>query len=157
MLACGVGKLLKRLDASLIHSNQMRKGCVQNGAALLAAAAITARHQQTAIGEIEKPFRLGVRLEMPGDRAPAVAPHGGGPVMIAADAERHALGGTAGEFRMQQCVELSAVAGGKRGIERAGEIGGADVFHPVASPCKSAVLAAERENPLEAAKRRCYY
>jgi hypothetical protein len=81
---------------------------------------ITAGHQKAAIGEIEKPFRLGARLEMPGDRAPAVAPHCGGPVMIAADAERHALGGAAGEFRMQQYVELLAVTGGKRGVEGAG-------------------------------------
>ena len=127
MPACGVGKLLERLDASLVDRDQMRKGCVERGAALLAAAAITAGHQQAAIGEIEKPFRLGARLEMPGDRAPAVAPHRGGSVMIAADAERHALGGAAGEFRMQQRVELRAVAGGKCGVERAGEIGRAGV------------------------------
>ena len=48
--------------------------------------------------------------------------------MIAADAERHALGGAAGEFRVQQCVELRAVAGGKRGVEGAGEPGRADFF-----------------------------
>ena len=82
------------------------KAASSSSAALLAAAAITAGHQQAAIGEIEKPFRLGARLEMPGDRAPAVAPHRRGAVMIAADAERHALGGAAGEFRMQQRVEL---------------------------------------------------
>ena len=123
MPACGVGELLERLDAPLVDRDQMREGCVERGAALLAAAAITAGHQQAAIGEIEKPFRFGARLEMPGDRAPAVAPHRRGSVMIAADAERHALGGAAGEFRMQQCVELLAVAGGKRGVERAGEIG----------------------------------
>src|SRR5882757_6777538 len=100
----------------------MRERCIKCGATLLAAAAITAGHQQTAIGEIEKPFRLGPRLEMPGDRAPAIAPHRRGSIMIAADAERHALGGAAGEFRMQQCVELFAVASGKCGVERAGEI-----------------------------------
>jgi hypothetical protein len=77
--------------------------------------------------------------------------------MIAADAERHALGGAAGEFRMQQRIELVAVAGGKCGVERAGEVGGADVFHLDDPACKSVVLAAERQNSLEAAKRRCYY
>ena len=123
MPARGVGELLERLDASLVDRDQMRKGGIERGAALLAAAAITAGHQQPAIGEIEKPFRLGAGLEMPGDRAPAVAPHRGGAVMIAADAERHALGGAAGEFRMQQGVELLAVAGGKCCVERAGEIG----------------------------------
>jgi hypothetical protein len=135
----------------------MREGCIQNGAPLLAAAAIAAGYQKTAIGEIEKPFRLGARLEMPGDRASTIPSHCGGPVMIAADAERHALGGTAGELRMQQCVELLAVTGGKRGVKRAGEIVRADFFHPDDPPCKFAVLAAERENPLEAARRRCYY
>jgi hypothetical protein len=94
---------------------------------------------------------------MPGDLAPAIAPHRGGAVVIATDAERHAIGGAACEVRMQQCVELIAIASGKRGVESAGEIGRADVFHPHASPCKSAVLAAERENSLEADKRRCYY
>jgi hypothetical protein len=58
---------------------------------------------------------------------------------------------------MQQRVELLTVAGGKRGVERAGKIGGADFFHPDDPPCKSAVLAAERENSLEAAKGQCYY
>ena len=71
--------------------------------------------------------------------------------MIAADAERHALGGAAGEFRMQQCVELLAVAGGKRGVERAGEIGGGGFSIPMILPSEFAVLAAERENSLEAA------
>ena len=126
MPAGGVGKLLERLDASLVDRDQMRKGRIERGAALLAAAAITAGYQQAAIGEIEKPLRLGARLEMPGNRAPAVAPHRRGSVMIAADAERHALGGAAGEFRMQQRVELLAVAGGKRGVERAGETGRGD-------------------------------
>jgi hypothetical protein len=77
--------------------------------------------------------------------------------MIAADAERHALGGAAGEFRMQQSVKLLAVAGGKRGVERAGETGRGDFVHPDDPPCKFAVLAAEGENPLDAAKRWCYY
>src|SRR4051794_40014519 len=98
----------------------MRKRCIERCATLLAAAAISAGYQETTVGEIEKPFRLGARLEMPGDRAPAVAPHRGGSVMIAADSERHALGGTASELRMQQRVELGAVAGGKRGVEPAG-------------------------------------
>jgi hypothetical protein len=75
--------------------------------------------------------------------------------MIAA--EGMPFGGAAGEFRMQQRVKLSAVAGGKRGIQRAGEIGRADVFHPDDPPCKFAVWAAGRQNLLEAAKRRCYY
>jgi hypothetical protein len=77
--------------------------------------------------------------------------------MIAADAEWHALRGAAGEFRMQQCVELLAIASGKRGVERAGEIDRGDYFHPDDPPCEFAVLAAERENALEAAKRQCYY
>jgi alkanesulfonate monooxygenase SsuD/methylene tetrahydromethanopterin reductase-like flavin-dependent oxidoreductase (luciferase family) len=76
--------------------------------------------------------------------------------MIAADAERHALGGAAGEFRMQQSVKLLAVAGGKRGVERAGETGRGDFVHPDDPPSKFAVLAADLENALEAAKRRCY-
>ena len=135
----------------------MRKGGIKYRAALLAVTAITAGHQETTVGEIEKPFRLGARLEMPGDRAPAVAPHRGGSVMIAADAERHALGGTAGELRMQQSVELLAVTGGKRGVERAGEPGKGDFIHPVDPLCKFAVLAAEPENPLEASHSRCYY
>ena len=50
--------------------------------------------------------------------------------MVAADAEWHSLGGTAGEFRMQQGIELIAVASGKRGVERAGEIGWVAAFHP---------------------------
>ena len=125
-----VGKLLERLDASLVDRDQMRKGRIERGAALLAVAAITAGDQQAAIGEIEKLFRFGARLEMPGDRAPAVVPHRRGAVMIAANAKRHALGGAAGEFRMQQRVELLAVAGGKRGIERAGETGRVGFIHP---------------------------
>ena len=84
--------------------------------------------------------------------------------MVAADAERHALGGAAGKFRMQQRVELIAVAGGERGVERAGEIGRAAAFHPktpFSNPLFSTVFQpaerVEAENPLEAAKRRCYY
>ena len=157
MPARGVGKLLERLDAPLVDRDQMRKGRIERGAALLAVAAITTGHQQTAIGEIEKPFRLGARLEMPGNRAPAIAPHRRGSVVIAADAERHALGGAAGELRMQQRIKLLAVAGGKCCVECAGEIDGAAVFHPDDPPCKFAVFEAERENSLEAAKRRCYY
>jgi hypothetical protein len=93
--------LIERLYAPLVDRNQMRKGCIENGAALLAAAAITAGYQQTSVGEIEKPFRLGAGLEMPGDRAPAIASHRARAVVITADAERHALRGAAGEFRMQ--------------------------------------------------------
>jgi hypothetical protein len=76
--------------------------------------------------------------------------------MIAADAERHALGGAAGEFRMQQCVELRAVADGKCGVERAGEVGGADFFHPDDPPSEFAVFATNLENALEGRKRPCY-
>ena len=141
----------------MVDRDQMGKGRIQRSAALFAVAAISAGHKQAAIGEIEKPFRLGARLEMPGDRAPAVAPHRGGSVMIAADAERHALGGAAGELRMQQSVELLAVTGGKRGVERAGEPGRGDFVHPDDPPCEFAVLAAEPENPLEASHSRCYY
>ena len=135
----------------------MGKGCIERSAALLAATAITAGYQQAAIGEIEKPFRLGARLEMTCNCAPAVAPHRRGTDMIAADAERHALRGAAGEFRMQQRVELLAVTGGQGGIERAGEAGGGDVVHPDDPPCEFAVFRAERENPLEGQKRQCYY
>jgi hypothetical protein len=52
---------------------------------------------------------------------------------------------------------LRAVAGGEGGIERTGEVGGADFFHPDDPPSKFAVLAAEWENSLDAAKRWCYY
>jgi hypothetical protein len=65
--------------------------------------------------------------------------------MIAADTERHTLGGAAGEFRMQQCVELLAVAGGKRCIECAGESGRGDFIHPVHPLYKFAVLALKRK------------
>jgi hypothetical protein len=123
---------------------------------LLAAAAIATGYQQAAVGEIEKPFRLGTRLEMPGDRAPTIPPHGGGTIMIAADAEWHALGGAAGELRVQQRVELIAVAGGKGSVEGAGEAGRGDFFHPDDPPRGFAVLAADLENALEGRKRRCY-
>jgi hypothetical protein len=76
--------------------------------------------------------------------------------MIAADAERHALGGAAAELRVQQRVELIAVAGGKGGVEGAGEAGRGDFFHPDDPPREFAVLAPERENLLEAAKGWCY-
>jgi hypothetical protein len=76
--------------------------------------------------------------------------------MFAADAERHALGGAAGELRVQQRVELIAVAGGKGSVERAGEVGGADFFHRDDPPSEFAVLAADLENALEGGKRRCY-
>ena len=79
----------------------MRKVCIKGRAALLAAAAIAARHQQAAIGQIDKSLRLGARVEMASDRAPGVAAHRGGTVVMAANAERHSLGGAAGEFRMQ--------------------------------------------------------
>ena len=72
----GVGILFERLDAPLVDRNQMRKGSVEWRAALLAAAAIAAGHQQAAVGEVEELFRFGARLEMPGNLAPAVAPHG---------------------------------------------------------------------------------
>jgi hypothetical protein len=134
----------------------MGKGRIQRGTALLAAAAVSAGHQQAAIGQIEKPFRLGTRLEMPGDRTPAIAPHRRRQVMVAADAEWHALGGAAGEFRVQQCVELLAVAGCKRGVKCAGETGRGEFVHPDDPPSEFAVLAAERENLLEAPKRWCY-
>ena len=58
------------------------------------------------VGEVEERFRFGMRLEMPGDRGPTITAHRGGAVVIAANAERHALGGTAGKFRMQQRIEL---------------------------------------------------
>jgi hypothetical protein len=51
--------------------------------------------------------------------------------MLPANAKRHSLGGAAGEFRVKQRIQLSAVADGERGIEGAGEIGGVAVFHPV--------------------------
>jgi hypothetical protein len=57
---------------------------------------------------------------------------------------------------MQQRVELLAVAGGEGGVEGAGEAGRGDFFHPDDPPRGFAVLAAERENLLEAAKRWCY-
>jgi hypothetical protein len=94
---------------------------------------------------------------MPGDRAPTIPSHCGGSVMIAADAERHALGGAAGELRMEQRVELIAVACGKGRIKRAGEIGRGDFVHPDEPPSKFAVLAADWENSLEATKCKCYY
>jgi len=77
--------------------------------------------------------------------------------MIAADAERHALGGAAGELRVQQCVELIAVAGRKGGVEGAGEAGRGDFFHPDDPPREFAVPMPEQENLLEAVKRWCYY
>jgi hypothetical protein len=77
--------------------------------------------------------------------------------MIAADAERHALGGAAGELRVQQRVELIAVASGKGGVERAGETGRGDFVHPDDSPSEFAVLAPDLENALEGGQRWCYY
>jgi hypothetical protein len=93
--------LLERADAPLVDRHQMRKVCIKGNAALLAPAAIAARHQQAAIGEIDKSLRLGARVEMPGDRAPGVAAHRGRTVVMTANAERHALGGAAGEFRVE--------------------------------------------------------
>jgi hypothetical protein len=129
--ARGVGVLLERPDAPSVNCNHMRKVCIESGATLLATAAIAARHQQAAIGQIEKPLRFGARVEMPGDRAPGVAAHRGGTVVMTADAERHSRGGAAGEFRMQQRIQLRPVAGGERGIESPCEIGSVAVFHPV--------------------------
>ena len=60
--------------------------------------------------------------------------------MIAADAERHALGRAAGEVRMQQRVKLFAVAGGKRSIQRASEIGWGAALHPK-TPVKRIVIS----------------
>jgi hypothetical protein len=51
----------------------MRESCVERRAALLAPTAITARHQQAAVGEIEKTFGFGARFEMPRDRTPGIA------------------------------------------------------------------------------------
>src|ERR1700738_4172464 len=95
----GVGILFERLDAPLVDRNQMRKGSVEWRAALLAAAAIAAGHPQAAVREVGGMFRGGARLAMSGNRAPAVAPHRGGTVVVATDAERHSLRGAAGEFR----------------------------------------------------------
>jgi hypothetical protein len=53
--------------------------------------------------------------------------------MLTANAKRHSLGGAAGEFRVKQRIQLRPVAGGERGIESAGEIGGVAVFHPESS------------------------
>ncbi len=144
MPARRVGVLFERLDAPLVDGDQMRKGRVERCAALLAEAAITACHQQPAVREIKEPFRFGPGLEMTGNLAPAVAPHRAGTVVVAADAERHALGGAAGEFRMQQRVELIAVAGGERRVERAGEIGRALAFHSLVPPFHSALSQALR-------------
>ncbi|WP_377830744.1 hypothetical protein ACFKHW_00205 [Bradyrhizobium lupini] len=77
--------------------------------------------------------------------------------MIAADAKWHALGGTAGELRMQQSVQLLAVTGGKCCVERAGERCRGNFVHPGDPSSVFAVLAAGGENSLAAAKRRCYY
>jgi hypothetical protein len=51
----------------------MRESCVERRAVLLAPTAITARHQQAAVGEIEKTFGFGARFEMPRDRTPGIA------------------------------------------------------------------------------------
>jgi len=85
--------------------------------------------------------------------------------VIAADAERHALGDAAAELRMQQRVELLAVSRGKRGIEGAGEIGGAALCrrkNPFFGPSVINRVTSNRrtrrsENTLEAVKRWCYY
>jgi len=86
--------MFQRFDPSVRDRDQMRKGNVQGPTVLLATAAIAACHQQAAVGEIEEAVRFGARFEMPGDRAPGVAAHGGRTVVITADAERHSLGGT---------------------------------------------------------------
>ncbi|HMM88069.1 hypothetical protein [Bradyrhizobium sp.] len=130
MPACGVGILLQPLDASLVDCDQVGKGGIQHGAALLTSPAITALHQQAPVFEVEEFFRLGKRLEMTGDRAPAVAAHRGRAVVIAADAKRHPLGGATGEFRVQQYVELRTVAGSKRSVQSACEISRGVAFHP---------------------------
>src|SRR5216684_1019854 len=145
----GVGILLKRLDAPLIDCDQMRESGVERCAALFAVSTIMSCHQQAAVGEIEKAVRLSACLEMPGYRAPAVAPHRGGTFVVAADAERHSLSGAAGEIRMQQGVELIAVASGERGIEGAGEIGGAAAFHPKSPSFKPVVTGASSHRPAQ--------
>jgi ABC-type branched-subunit amino acid transport system permease subunit len=99
--ARGVGVLLESADTPLVDRHQMRKVCVKGNAALLALAAIAARHQQSAIGQIDKSLRFGARIEMAGDRAPGVAAHRGWTVMMTANAKRHSLGSAAGEFRVQ--------------------------------------------------------
>jgi hypothetical protein len=72
---------------------------------------------------------------------------------------------------VEQRVELSPVAGGERGIERAREIGMFVLFHSLVLSftgrrCKRVIpptgFAAKRttsnsENTLEAGKNRCYY
>src|SRR6187551_1586352 len=98
----------------------MGESRIQRSTTLFAPAAIPALHQQTPVGEVREFFRLGAGLEMPGDRAPAIAAHRSGAVVVAPDAEGHALGGAADKFRMQQRVELFAVARSQRSVERAG-------------------------------------
>jgi hypothetical protein len=67
--------------------------------------------------------------------------------VVATDAERHSLRGAAGEFRMQQRVELIAVARGERGVEAAGEIGGAAAFHPKSPFFKPVLTGAKSHRP----------
>jgi hypothetical protein len=135
----------------------MRESCVERRAALLAPTAITARHQQAAVGEIEKTFGFGARFEMPRDRTPGIAPHRRGTIVIAADAERHSFGNAAGELRVEQRVELSPVAGGERGIERTCEIGVFAVFHPFGPFWFQTAWPRALQITLEAEKGRCYY
>ena len=67
---------------------------------------------------------------MAGNCTPAVAPHRSGTIVIASDTEWHPLGGAAGEFWMQEGVELIAVAGGERSIEGTGDFLTTAAFHP---------------------------
>ena len=126
-----IGVLLKSPEASLVNRDEMCKVSVEHSAGLLAPAAVASRHQQAAIGQIDKSLRFGARVEMPGDRAPGVAAHRAGTVVITANAKRHALGSTAGEFRVEYFIQLSTVAGSERRVEGAGQICSVAVFHPL--------------------------
>jgi hypothetical protein len=70
-----VGVLLKRANAPLVDRQQMRKVRIEGRAALPAPAAIAARHQQAAIGQIT--------------------------VVMTTNAKWHSLGRASGEFRVE--------------------------------------------------------
>jgi hypothetical protein len=55
---------------------------------------------------------------------------------------------------MQQRVELLAVAGGKRGVKRAGEIGRAAAFHPKTPFFESAVITGRHLEAADGGARR---
>ena len=121
--AGGVRVLLQRADPPVDDRDQVREARVDGTAAASSPARVPPGDEQAAVVEREEPLGLRDGGEVPTDRAPPVAAHRLGPVVVAADPERHAVGQHALEVRRQQRVERRPVARGQGLVQASGQVG----------------------------------